>query len=249
MPRRHDEEYARRLFEAYLQCRHVVSSEVCTSDPPDYWFCVDGERYAVEVTRLEQERNAPGGKLHSRIGDNTSLARWAAALEAKSKEAGVLSGRYLISFRGNVESFTLPLRQTAERQILDFIGTTSSDDVHAPMDYSPNDRVYLVVHKMGPGEGSLGLAGLATGWSADIEQNALNALQDSILTKRAKMQNVPGPCVLVLLNGYWLAGPQTYSRALARIQDEFFAGIYLIHDDRCNVLRDIWASNGHSPAV
>jgi hypothetical protein len=46
LAKREDEEYCRQMLEQHLSQDHLVLVEDYASDPPDYFFTVDGVRFA-----------------------------------------------------------------------------------------------------------------------------------------------------------------------------------------------------------
>ncbi len=71
---RKDEEYAKDLMVDRLSQDHTVTVEK-GKEPPDYFFIVDGIKYAVDVTWLVQSRIIKGRKV-SRRGEETGFSRW-----------------------------------------------------------------------------------------------------------------------------------------------------------------------------
>jgi len=114
---RRDEEFAKDVMFAELSRYHSIGVEP-GDEPPDYYFIIDGTRYAVDVTWLMEERLVNGSKL-SRRGEEIGFRRWLGRVESHLKDTGLLCGTFLtikcreflkINSRTNFQLHTFPPR-------------------------------------------------------------------------------------------------------------------------------------------
>jgi len=73
-------------------------------DPPDCYFTIDSQDYAVEITTIMVEINLDSRKLPEK-GFRSSVDEFAKEIEDEAVKKGLLDGAYVISFFGPFSKF------------------------------------------------------------------------------------------------------------------------------------------------
>ena len=100
-----DEEYALNLLKEYFTASNAVDvrCELVKNDPPDIVCCKGGEKWAVEVTRVDQ-REVQNGKEKSRIEIDVPLTKFGKKLGEQTKH--LRRQKYSLSLNGPPSSMT-----------------------------------------------------------------------------------------------------------------------------------------------
>jgi hypothetical protein len=233
---RKDEEYAKDLMVDRLSQGHSVTVEK-GKEPPDYFFIVDGIKYAVDVTWLVQSRIIKGRKV-SRRGEETGFSRWLSTIESELIENGLLHGTYTCILHGDFGDLKKH-KDKARKQVKAAVITSSGQSKTKSITLLKSGSYKLTLRKVNDIDHRIyGVFG-SNAWGAEIQANAKEILRRTLDEKRHKMRNIQEPCILILINDYWLTEPDNYRRALSNLQDTFFEAIYIVHDNECSPIRPI----------
>lgn len=235
---RQDEEYAKQLLLEQLTKYYSRVKVGRGSEPPDYFFDIDGTSYAVEVTRLVQRRQR-GERDISRCGEGESFFRWIKQINSEVKQKGLIKGTYVMLHKPASSYFNNKLKRECTKKLSYYLDSTKEE---SRTEYSILSKKYpcLLIRKLNAD--GCHISGILDGskeWSSDIQANAYNILRYAVIKKRFCMRRIMEPSILILINTYVMGDYPNYKRALCEIRDKFFRAIYLINDGKCLALKPL----------
>jgi hypothetical protein len=221
-------------------------------DPPDYYLTFDGTIYAVEVTSTEIMRDVTVGT--GRIQEEKyhhSHERIVEKVDLRAREAGFLSGCYIITFdQPLTSSHFRQLKKAVIDGSLDYINMTQH------LEMWPEESIYYQGQRVC---GIMKLRAQPSGvyeeftdeaWtgSPEIWDLVCALVQQAVLAKRDKLmkKNEVAPKILLLLNTYAFADDKMYVDCVGRIVSlDYFHSVFIVWGDgHVSVLHssdDSWA--------
>jgi hypothetical protein len=171
----------------------VVSVKREEHDPPDFWFTIDGEEYAVEVRSIVTEQD-----YHERC------KRLAQTICDSSRARGSLTGTYVLLIRRHPE---LPKATSADwrsliTQATLFIDATQCADGTDEVHLLEDDEGSLAIHKISGQGATLRTRRLDTPrWEGEIEDELRELIATAVDKKRRKLERkgVPARCPRIML--------------------------------------------------
>jgi len=205
---RDDEIQAARLLDDLL--RNNGCGDISWSpgpDPPDFDFLVNGERWAVEVTHLEQQLLVSGRGLpnpQSRRNWHKKIERLRKNLEAELKGIPHRKRSYGITIRGcTPEETWRGWKQRLIKRIVEHVANDRGDLI-SDSSFGADVRVFgsgdnVTVTTMTPLDAPHGYL------STDFAAAERTAFEDAFDRKHSKLMKLEGytRVVLLLINDYW----------------------------------------------
>lgn len=195
-----------------------------SDDPPDFWFTIDGEEFAVEVTAIVAEQ-----KYHV---DCRDLAK---AIDNLSREQGVLCGTYVLHVWRQPE---LPKKKSSEwlallERTTAFVGRTHVAE-------SADEHILLVDE-----HGRLGIQKLSSQgatvepartpeakWQSEVQEELCQRMQERVDAKRKALEKKGVPCrcpriILAFYDAYGYGDVDDAQKALLRVAGyEWFQSVF-----------------------
>jgi hypothetical protein len=227
MPVKQQERFCRDEFDSWLRKRYPDTGIVWqdeANDPPDFWLMLNGQRYAVEVTRIvdEQER-----------GDTAALWQLVERAEKDAQEAGELSGIYVVVFNGRIDKLG-KLRNAMTATLRELVRETAALEKFSPTPIEVSGRVLCKVEKHSPHGSVLAPVGGAVdsgSWEGEIREKLSELLQRAFGRKCAIPTKMKVPTIIILYDVYRLASRKTFIECLQAIpQARIFHTLYVVED-------------------
>ncbi len=199
MPLKKQEEFCRDEFAQWLKSRYPKASITWQSghERPDFWFVIDGIKYAVEVTRIVDE--------HDRT---VTASLWSVvdSAEEKAREEGDLSGTYVVEFSGPIKTFRNWQNALKER-ILEYVSRTTLVRTYPGETIEINNQVLCHIRKLHSQGSTIGCIGPDNGggWKDDIRHELQVLLNTTVNKKLEKLKKTNYPKVLILYDLYGFA--------------------------------------------
>jgi hypothetical protein len=225
---RPDEEFVKDSLVRFLDGNvEAIPGE----DPPDYYFIVNGDKIAVEVTRLTPVSCDETGRPKNRLTEDCFSLDLCDRLNARFKDRFSDDYSMLLHIRGpirNPRKFTKVLRDLIDSILISAeiaIGWKKTFEI------AGNEVLLSAVPSQSTSTRRIHGAVENKDSSPFIERNAALILNERINTKQAIMCETSwtGPKWLALLNDYWLADHRTYAQVLAGMAHDF-EKIFLVSD-------------------
>jgi hypothetical protein len=199
---RSEEEHVRALLESHLRERGspAASCKLVLHDPPDIECHVNGERWAIEVTRVG-EREVRGGSEKARLEIDLPLINFGRRLQQDVKP---LSKRYLLLLNGLPTNMRWSnWKRYVEREVRQFVSTARAgkhDFAGGSITTSDEGARWMVV--VGIRDDACAPSGAMT---CDISANIDAMLEHALDIKSQKMRSLAGfnRAGLVMLNTYF----------------------------------------------
>jgi hypothetical protein len=227
MPLKRQEQFCRDEFDAWLRKRDPNARIVWQdepNDPPDFWLELDGQRYAVEVTRIinQQER-----------GDIAALWRLVDEAESEALQAGELIGTYIVVFNGHIDNLS-KVRNSLKARLREFVRSTSTRNRVRLTPIDIKGRVLCSIEKLSLHRSVLAAAGgvdNSGGWEGEICQELCTILQRSLAAKSAIVSKSDDPTIVILYDLFGLATRKQFIKCLQGIPEtRMFHMIYVVED-------------------
>jgi hypothetical protein len=245
------EAWAAKLFIALLTTRgHVVEGWAQGADPPDLLFLVDGQRWAVEVTRADQRVHSATGH-RSRTDTDAKLMAFGKSIAAKLRPS--LRRPYLLTLRPMPGVTDTKVWRNKARKA---IATAIASGNEGPFLIDAAGNTGFKGFEVGDRAGAAELRGYEVGEEGtindifialdapraltpegnapyDILANLEEALRYALNDKSNKLWRIEGfdRIVLVLDNKYWLADIGDAKAVGGQLMPHFpiFDALYMIH--------------------
>ncbi len=231
-------------FQHYLEDQFSVRRMLWEAgdEPPDRYMCIQDRRYAVEVSTLiasvpvldVTKRPLPGiHAIHERLVEET---------ERIALELGILDGAYSVCFIRSIVNRP-ELEGEVSDFILDFVRRTNGDDTSEPRSfYSSNDyRPLVLVAKHHRKHARLfGTPPPIVASDVDLHCEARRILADRVTDKIRRLQGLPSPKILLLLNATLLIDSTVLlSCPVQRVWEESIDAAMLISGE--NEVAPLWS--------
>jgi hypothetical protein len=162
-------------------------------DPPDFWFTIDGEVYAAEVTRIVTEK-----------AYQAFCKRLAQSIRGSSPARGTLGGTYVLLIRRRPR---LPKATSADwraliKQATDFIEATREADAADEARLLEDDKGYLGIRKTSAHGAAVGeWRADAPRWEGEVQDELNQLIAAAVTEKRKKLEKkgVPARCPRIML--------------------------------------------------
>jgi hypothetical protein len=192
----------------------MVSVKREEHDPPDFWFTIDGEKYAVEVTSIviEEGYDALCRRLAQTIGE------WSRAQER-------LAGKYVLMIRRHPR---LPKATSADwrgliTQATLFIDATQDADTTEEAPLLEDGGGYLGIQKISREGAAVGTCRFdAVRWESEAQDELRQLIATAVNEKRRKLEKkgVPALCpriMLLLYDAYACCDVEVAQRGLLTV--------------------------------
>jgi hypothetical protein len=189
-PKNKREEFCRSRFDAYLQQQNVSERIEWQEgpDPPDYYLTVGDQKFAVEVTTIDEKVVIGSNREMPRLKIDFYREKFAAGLERRAKSERILRGRYYLSFAPLITvsrrtNFS-KRRKQIEKSLLEFIQHTQSDRSAPPYYIQIDGDIMCGIIKTSNSGGSVrvGIYPITTAWETEWQTKACGYLQRVIST-------------------------------------------------------------------
>ena len=243
--KKHSEELCKNSFDRFLKNLLPYSSiswedvpQKC--EPPDYYLCIDDNRYAVEVTILMKKVNV--GKKHKplphrRISENLQCFI-KNDIESIARDNNYLCGTYWVSFSEPIKNFPNNKRKI-QSSLLSYIRKTQN------LNNAPCQVVYKTgrqdceIEKTGDRDDKvcIGISLTTSKWDGEINSEVYQLLDESIGKKVYKLRNISCPKILLLHDQYLFACSQKYKSFILSISSRFsFHTVFLVENKSKSLL-------------
>jgi hypothetical protein len=230
-PSKIDEEVV--CIDSLVQRLTTINSDLAISvervppgdDPPDYWLCASGQKYAVEIRAITtgQAYQAQCTKLHEDV-------------RARCESSGTLIGRYLMSFMRQPH-LPSPRKTGHWNRLVDRCAATILSLATAPAGTETcligDSGGYIALHKESDEGAKVYFnATPMPKWEGEVQTELSQLVAAAVRTKRDKIQKkgVLAKCpdvILALYDAYGYADLPAVRQAFANIEGtEFFHSIY-----------------------
>ena len=225
MPLKKQEEFCRDEFDRWLKGQYpkVSVSWKDGFEPPDFWLILNDQEYAVEITRLVDERDRRVTASLWHIVDNA---------EVKAREANNFFGTYVVRFTGPIKTFK-NWRNTLKDKIFEYVRQTVLLQTHSGENIVVNDQTLCHIQKLDPGGATIGCTGPNNGggWEEDIRRDLRVLLKEAFSKKTKKLNKINHPKVLVLYDLYWFAKRNIFIECVQSAdQINQFHTVYVVQD-------------------
>lgn len=203
---RKNEEFCKDSFNNFLVNKLGLypSNRRKGENPPDYYFTLNRQDYAVEVTTImlnviSTAKPMPQLSFHSALSDFTE------EIMEEAKNQGILNGTYYLYFFGPFDKFT-KAKKSIKKSALSYIDKSQSITTGDwKIIYQSGERK-CEIFKTGTSSDKVSLGGIASPdygkWEGEYEEEACRILLEWTLIKRKKLKNVKQPKILILLDNY-----------------------------------------------
>jgi hypothetical protein len=248
--RRGDEEHARSSLDRWLNGRgHGPRVWSDGDDPPDYFLSLGDQRYAVEVTQVQQEFALGAGTMSER-DVTVGLTNAIRELERRALAKGILSGFYFV----HLEPLPDLKAELAgiETRLVEYL-TATRDLETAPRGYlreGPWGRQWTirkVARKGAELSGSVGYHGIGIG-EGEYMMKLRERLRAILARKREQLSGLAESKVLLLLDKFHYAEDEQWLRLASETDMSSFHSVARSHrEGACQVLyssRSGWREGG-----
>jgi hypothetical protein len=230
---RREEKFAVGALQRHLEASGRRVSVQPGANPPDYDVCVDGVRWSVEVTLLMRDRIHCGRRISER-GDSALFREWVKGMETEALRRGSLDCSYRLRIQGSLSAFNM---------VHDEIGPVLQESLARLTGSRRNERKIHIqrelwhlsvepTSKARPGKEPRPrlLRSHVEGGCEDDRPDALvpGILREALERKRTKLEGVPRPIVLLLVNDYYGACSNDYSQVYPAEMDDFFDHVCVV---------------------
>lgn len=236
-PRNPEERLARVKLVEYLQ-HHAYQVDVAKRDsdkPPDYYFCIDGTWFAVEVTQVAESSRNTRGKPTSAIMAPQRIRKWVAKMAAKVQLPNDES--WTVQFSGNLAVFDAQ-RIAIEERLESFLMDLNRDKNRCTLAYSREPYFRVVVYRSANGARSLCASLSDSGFAAEVQDRLVAIVQDAMNRKLLKLHDVQLPHILMLIGRFPLATQAEYTEVRDRLDYHDFVAVYVLVEDEVVVLKE-----------
>ncbi|BBO74357.1 hypothetical protein DSCW_17740 [Desulfosarcina widdelii] len=201
-------------------------------DPPDIYLTINGEKVAVEITRLSPVVFGEDGEMQNRNTQDTFGVNLCNELDSKLKNKVPQDIDILLVLHlpvNNARKYKKELFKLVESVLAKPIKEGSSQTTSV---LGHKIKIIFIPKRRHSNKKIVG-AIVNDNSQAHILSNAVAILADRIHDKVLKCKNIPhsGPKWLALYNDYWLADSGTYSMAIKNIQEKHdFQRILIVSD-------------------
>lgn len=184
-------------LKSYCGCSEVdIRRESKSNDPPDFWFNIDRQGYAVEVTSIVIEQ-----------GHHAACTAFKDSLKNDAMAEGIIKGSYCLQVAMQPK---IPRKNSTELRVLCdkallFIRDTNSEVSTEDFLLLDDKEGQLSIRKINTDGATVGLFGLPKmKWEGEIHLELQRLIQDAVTTKRKKLETkkVPDQCPRIFLALY-----------------------------------------------
>jgi len=225
---------AHRL-KSFCGC-HDVKVHREQNDPPDFWFDINGKKYAAEVTSIVTGQ-----------GHHAACTAFKDAVKNSAINEGCIIGSYCLQVKSHPK---FPRKHSAEwndlcNKTLSFIRDTGSKETTEEVLLLDKKEGPLSIRKIATHGATVGLFGApGAKWEGEIQNELQVLIQDAVTTKRKKLESkgVPKQCpriFLVLYDAYGYGDAEDARKALISTKGyDWFHSVFWATSftDRENVL-------------
>ncbi len=234
-----EEELCRSKFDEFLR-QAFPNSVVAWKDgdePPDYYLDLDGERYAVEVTRIG-ECVSINRKPMSIRGVQQSQFRFVKVVERNAKKRGLLHGKYIVHMPKPIEDLDA-IKSVLRDEIFQYLQATRDLDSFAPKLIFKKGRQSCEIEKLASQPDIIFGPGLMLSkWTNEIKEGARLAIRKALADKRHKLRNVKVPKIILLFDSYLFADAQDFKDCVAQLLPDLtdFYTVFLVSNSNAFVV-------------
>jgi hypothetical protein len=217
------EEFCKSSFEQYLKETTPASTifwkEVDQKDePPEYYLCLNGTKYAVEVTILIQKVDVEARK-HLPVAIVRDLfAKFVAnEIELVARNGNFLQGSYLVYFSKPIVNFAR-VKGIIKSEVLSYISATQAVSKAPAKIVYERARQKCVIEKLHSEENQVVMGGpVISRWKSDALVEVGQLLNDRLEEKEYKLRNINHPKILLLHNKYYFDVLGTYKPCISTL--------------------------------
>ena len=225
MKRRH-ELISYQDFDSFLEsnCNGIERNwEEPEVDPPDWFLTLGKTRFAVEATSITDLIDI-GHTVVPSPAVKTALSDFVDELEDRANEAGILSGGYFVSLAPipNLGEHKEELLSRFMQYIEDTQSVSSAEELN--LDYIRNN--YVSISKLNSDRNYIAEAiQFDAKWEGEAQVELTQCLNNSLETKKSKLEHIHEPKVLLILDAYNYSDIASWKDAIASIpsRDSFAA--------------------------
>jgi hypothetical protein len=235
MPSR-SEEYCKSQFDNWLRSTYSAAEidwEYVSvgQQPPDFYLTLDGKKYAVEVAIVMRHPQVGDKRIPDAQIDH-ALRRFVLDVAIKCRKDGVLLGAYFVNFPQGVANFG-KIKTRLETQIVNYVKQTQMMESCEAKQITINDQMICEIDKMHNEGAYIATIGLGYGGSeTKIYKDFCPELKRELADKVRVLKKIKEPCILLLDDEFYLAGPNLWRACLLNITDnnimERFHTVYVI---------------------
>lgn len=226
------EEFCREILSNYLETKWKSIQWEEGDEPPDYYFYVNGEKFAVEITSAHQQI-VVNKESKERTTIDHSLMLFLKRTEEILLGEGILNGYYYCYLEGPISNFP-KFKAQFLREIRKLISSNALDPSSGHIKLNIEGEIVEVWRDNYKVNRLVGMAGIKKhSKSIHIQHNVnvmvMGALQDKI----DKLKDISCKKILVILNDYFLANISMFRTSIESIiEKSFFDEIYYIDRDK-----------------
>jgi hypothetical protein len=225
VPNKNQEEFCRGEFDRWLKHHTGAIPEWKPGDePPDFWLTLNDVKYAVEVTRIVCQDDRK---------DWASLRKLAKEVSEMARNAGELSGTYLVTFEGRVAQMS-KVRRSIKDRLLHYIRQTTSVETQSGQAIEVDGAVLCTISKLHNRGAALCPAGGVHNKAilvSDAQTKLRQLLQDSFTAKCKIPGKTDCPTVLILYDLVGLFDKDKFIECVEQIPEtKLFHTIYVVED-------------------
>ena len=214
------EEFCKSCFDKYLR-KLLPDSNIVWEDveqryePPEFYLTIDGEKYAVEVTRLLLKADV-GTKDNLPLNKVRDILRKFVndEIETVAETNNFLNGYYKVTFSKPITNLT-QVKDNLQNALLSYICATQYLSKAPPRQVYKHGREKCSVEKLHIEEDKVVMGGP---FIPRREDEALaevqQLLEDRLSKKECKLRKLNFPKILLLHNKYHFADFQTYKKSI-----------------------------------
>jgi len=193
---------------------HEVTVEREEDDPPDFWFTIEGKRYAGEVTSIVTSQ---GYHAHCRKLED--------AIRNSSKEGGSIIGTYalLIMRHPKIPRSTSSKWRDLVRQATSFVSATRDVESTGEARLLEDPDGHLDIKKVSGQGATVGTIGATEfKWEGEVQEELRELIEERVKEKRQKLEKkgIPALCprmMLLLYDAYGFGDLEDAQKALVGV--------------------------------
>jgi len=229
MPNPKQEGFLRDEFNRWLVREHPDAAIQWSdgSEPPDFWLDVSTRRYAVEASRILDERERC---------ITASQERLVQEVERQACKRSTLSGRYLVTW--NKDPLTIAGKGAKRRivaELVNFIEQTKAVAVCEAVPIDIDAHVVCRIEKYAAtGQKVYGILSASdTGiFEHEVRSEIAELIKRRVSAKLDRLKSTARPWILILYDLYGLADPGDWTLAIGKIPEvRAFHTVYVVEDE------------------
>jgi hypothetical protein len=205
-------------------------------DPPDFWFIIDGVRYAAEITSIVKKQD-----YHAHCRELEK------AVKANVAKNNIISGTYVIIIdkQPKLPKKTSPEWMALIESLCSFVQGSANHSHSETVHIIENEQGKLGIKKVSSGGSSVGLLGyMGIKSEGEVQEEIAELMHNRILSKikKLKKKGVPDVCphiILIFYDAYGFGDIEVARQALFKADGyDWFHSVFWVASftDRPNVL-------------